>query len=284
MIRHLGASALLGAGLVVGGCASDSAVERAPATPSAATRGEGEVARQGASGEARAQESEDEAILERAAGEVAAERGNLDVADAEQVEAVERMPAPEAPPEQETFAFECEGGETFVAQFSDEAASVMLREGLQVLPRLSDGTGEFYDNGETRITLSGQNAIVVLDTGEQLRCQNDPEQAVWEDARLRGVNFRAVGVEPGFVLEIDDDNIVVLTDYGANRYVFAKGDAAEAPEGVWKRYRASSGSTDFEATLRPATCETESTDEAFGTQVTVDLSDEKYEACGRNLE
>jgi len=38
---------------------------------------------------------------------------------------------------------------------------------------------------------------------------------VWQQAKLRGVSFRAIGQEPGWLLEITDSSeILLVTDYG----------------------------------------------------------------------
>ena len=41
---------------------------------------------------------------------------------------------------------------------------------------------------------------------------------VWQKAKLRGVSFRAIGQEPGWLLEITNGKeILLVTDYGQNR-------------------------------------------------------------------
>ena len=52
--------------------------------------------------------------------------------------------------------------------------------------------------------------------GETIRgCTEDRYESIWEDAKLSGVDFRAVGNEPGWVLEIrDSESIRFEYDYG----------------------------------------------------------------------
>ena len=49
---------------------------------------------------------------------------------------------------------------------------------------------------------------------EQELAKND----VWHAAKLRGVAFRAIGQEPGWLLEITNgEEILLVTDYGKNK-------------------------------------------------------------------
>ena len=49
---------------------------------------------------------------------------------------------------------------------------------------------------------------------EQALAMND----VWHAAKLRGVAFRAIGQEPGWLLEITNgEEILLVTDYGSNQ-------------------------------------------------------------------
>ena len=50
---------------------------------------------------------------------------------------------------------------------------------------------------------------------------NELEKTVWQKAILRGVNFRAVGQEPGWLLEIvEGDAILLVTNYGQTKTTY----------------------------------------------------------------
>ncbi|HEX7072166.1 MAG TPA: hypothetical protein VF190_15240, partial [Rhodothermales bacterium] len=71
--------------------------------------------------------------------------------------------------------------------------------------------------------------------------ENLPEgtqSPVWDEARARGVDFRAVGQEPGWLLEIaDGDSLRFLYDYGTSEVAAAVRTAQVAP-GDARVYRA----------------------------------------------
>jgi uncharacterized membrane protein len=68
--------------------------------------------------------------------------------------------------------------------------------------------------------------MVVSACGAQESGSGDPavseeelaKNNVWHKAKLRGVAFRAIGQEPGWLLEITNgEEILLVTDYGQNR-------------------------------------------------------------------
>lgn len=182
-----------------------------------------------------------------------------------------------------TMVYECEDGYGFVARLQGEAAWVFLPETTAALPHVPAASGARYSEGGITYWLQGEGALLEVAGTEHLRCANDPRRAVWEHAKLNGADFRAVGNEPGWVLEIYPHRMVLVTDYGENRYEF------ETPEPVENRAEAR---TTFEAAdrgmrvivvLALGECHDTMSGEAFETTVTVRLDDTTYRGCGRAL-
>ena len=68
-------------------------------------------------------------------------------------------------------------------------------------------------------------------------CKNNLRKAIWEHAKLNGVDFRAVGNEPGWVLEISNKTeILFTTDYGQSHYNFASTEVTSAAQGLTTIY------------------------------------------------
>ena len=88
--------------------------------------------------------------------------------------------------------------------------------------RYSDGDGMFWDRG-------GEAA---LETDGRLRtCRALPDP--WQDARERGLQFRAVGQEPGWFLEIDEArSIHLIYDYGEREATMPAPAPLISPEGT----------------------------------------------------
>ena len=103
-----------------------------------------------------------------------------------------------------------------------------------------------------------------------------------EHARQSGVDFRAVGQEPGWHLEIRDSERI--------RFVYAYGEqeaVTPAPEptrsGDRTVYRVETEAHDLTVTIVDEPCTDAMSGEAFEASVTVELDGETYRGCGRSL-
>ena len=62
--------------------------------------------------------------------------------------------------------------------------------------------------------------------------------STWQEARRRGVQFRAIGQEPGWLVEVTADSLRVEWDYGQQVASGARVGTAEAASRAALRYRA----------------------------------------------
>lgn len=105
---------------------------------------------------------------------------------------------------------------------------------------------------------------------------------VWHQAKLRGVAFRAVGQEPGWLLEITNgEEILLVTDYGQNRNKYPYVEPVEykaerRTQFVLERY----GVT---VEIRGERCTDVMSGEAFEVSVAIIMKEGRLEGCGRAL-
>ena len=107
----------------------------------------------------------------------------------------------------------------------------------------------------------------------------EPLPPVWEQARARGVVLRAVGNEPGWMFELgDDDQALLLTDYGLRRRTF---NMSRHDNGM--QLTATVDGKPLRASFTSASC----TDTMSGLinplRVTVMLGDKAFHGCGFDL-
>jgi len=103
---------------------------------------------------------------------------------------------------------------------------------------------------------------------------------VWHQARLRGVSFRAIGQEPGWLLEITTGSeILLVLDYGQSRTVYAYVEPEVYPELHKSRYRTG----DLEILLEGKDCQDTMSGEEFAATVTVTIDNRRLSGCGRAL-
>lgn len=105
----------------------------------------------------------------------------------------------------------------------------------------------------------------------------------WETARAHGVDFRAVGQEPGWLLDIHTaDRMVLVWDYGEHRLETARGEPAFPQEGV-TRYEGRSGGHTLEVTIRRRPCHDGMSGQAYPARVDVVIDGRALNGCGRSL-
>jgi heat shock protein HslJ/uncharacterized membrane protein len=105
----------------------------------------------------------------------------------------------------------------------------------------------------------------------------------WERARLRGVEFRAVGQEPGWVVEIDQGRTLLYNgDYGDTRLLVPAPAPTAAATGA-AVYTASTALGDLVVDISETDCADTMSGERFTHTVSVVLAGRTLQGCGRVL-
>ena len=190
-----------------------------------------------------------------------------------------------------TFVYVCSGGDTrFVVRVEGATAFVYPAE-QQVptrLPRLGSDSASVrtgtYAADDDRLVMMGDSATLRAGGKDYRGCESRPDEALWENARLSGVDFRAVGHGPAWNLDIHDDSLLVfVADSGRTRLVFP----APAPDidvrALRGDYRTAQGGHTLAATLYGRACVDESDGTRFETTVAVRLDSTAYTGCGRSV-
>ena len=106
--------------------------------------------------------------------------------------------------------------------------------------------------------------------------------APWDEARLPDVDFRAVGQEPGWSLEIRGSRVRYVGEYGATEIVGTIAETTRGEDGVVSHHAAGKGDT-LTVTVRPDPCRDSMSGEAFSHSVTVRVGGRELRGCGRRL-
>ena len=105
---------------------------------------------------------------------------------------------------------------------------------------------------------------------------------VWHQAKLRGVSFRAIGQEPGWLLEISTGiEIFLSTDYGQCKTHYQYTDPEVDVEE--RRTLYITGGGDVEILIEGKDCKDTMSGEQFSVTVTVTIKEEQLAGCGRAL-
>ncbi len=189
---------------------------------------------------------------------------------------------PDQRPLAKTMVYDCNGYD-FIARLGPGEMAVWLPDHYVILSQVRSASGTKYVEGDIEFWSKGDEAILSVGDQQYLNCALVPGRVPWEDARRRGVEFRAVGNEPGWSLEIQGDkHLLFLGDYGMHRV--ATPNPGAQVQGEVRRYHAVTESADLQVEIVQQPCFDTMSGEAFTSQVTVTLNDEIFYGCGRDLD
>ncbi|MFP4021637.1 MAG: hypothetical protein ACLFUK_08530 [Halanaerobium sp.] len=117
-----------------------------------------------------------------------------------------------------------------------------------------------------------------------LTAVNAEENNVWEKAREEGIQFRAVGNEPGWLIEVrDDQKIKFVNDYGDLEIKAPVDDLWLGPAGEDKIYYVENDVVQFQVVIMKKSYEDSMSGKKFPYQVRVVFPNKSYVGGGRLL-
>ncbi|KZX60372.1 hypothetical protein A3709_12345 [Halioglobus sp. HI00S01] len=189
---------------------------------------------------------------------------------------------PDARPIAQTYVYECTGMD-FMTRVGPGEMAIWLEDRYLVLSQVRAASGSKYVEGDVMFWSKGHDVLLEVDGIRYSDCSLNPQRAPWEDARRRGVDFRAVGNEPGWVVEVrDGQNILFKGDYGATVLLFP--DPAKSATGNGSEYTAQSGKHSLRLTIEDAFCADTMADIEYPTTVQLVVDGRSYAGCGRELD
>jgi membrane-bound inhibitor of C-type lysozyme len=181
------------------------------------------------------------------------------------------------------LAWDCERLQVVTSQETVEAIWLFLPEQTVKLPLVASASGAKYQGEGVMFWTKGTEQALLEHAGEAHLCSVDAARSVWEDAKLRGVDFRGVGNEPGWVLEIEPERLVFLYDYGTRRVEVPRPDPTTDGEAARTVYATEAEAWPFTITLSGEACRDVMSGEAFETTVEVIWGPQRFDGCGRSL-
>lgn len=183
-----------------------------------------------------------------------------------------------------TYVFECDDGYRLPVRIEGDKAWLFLPGKTVSLPQVPAGSGAKYRDARTTFWCKGDEALLETDNGIRRNCRNNRSLAIWEHAKMNGVDFRAVGNEPGWYLEISRGRkLIFVSDYGQSRYEFETPEpAADAQERI-SVYRVKNGAHALEVVITGKPCRDTMRGDPFESTVKVTLDGRTFSGCGKAL-
>lgn len=195
---------------------------------------------------------------------------------------VERT-APVAPQGGGVYVYTCPGDYRFAAQFMGDTALVTLPDRELRLPQVVAASGARYAADDVVFWIKGDEATLEMREGEHTGCRGQPVDSPWERSRLLGFEFRGVGQEPGWAIEIEPERMIRLVlDYGASRYYLPAPEPIQAPDGDLV-YEIEAEGVAARVVIEEGICRDVMSGEESTHRVTVTVDGREYRGCGRIL-
>jgi len=180
-------------------------------------------------------------------------------------------------------AYSCgfaEGNQVEVA-YHPGGAWVFLPGRTVHVDRMRSASGAKYEGEGVVWWIKGREAMLET-AGITATCTQNDSATPWVDAKLRGADFRAVGNEPGWHLEIHGDaGITLVTGYGTRTVRVPP--VAPREEAARTVYHAETEAHDLTVELRPGPCFDDMSGARYATKVTVTVDGQTLRGCGRAL-
>lgn len=181
-----------------------------------------------------------------------------------------------------TLVYEC-GDFEFVVHARANGAALYLLDDYRELEQVRSASGTRYEGDDAVFWSQGDEAMLDVGGKKYRGCLLNRSRGPWEDARRRGVDFRAVGQEPGWVLEIRHEATMLMeADYGSTRVLLPTPEPIISDD--LERYEASDGSHRLSVQIRLEHCYDTMSGEAYSSRVTAVLDGREYKGCGETLD
>ena len=181
----------------------------------------------------------------------------------------------------QTYVFTCGNKFNFIARIEGNKAWLFLPGETVETFKVNDN---LYRSLEASLRLDGELARIDTSQGNYDNCRNNRRRAIWEHAKLNGVDFRAIGNEPGWNLEIRNrSKLILITDYGSSRLEFDLPDPETDASARTTRYRIDQTGQELMLTISGEPCSDSMSGEAFESSVEVVLNGKILRGCGRAL-
>lgn len=202
------------------------------------------------------------------------------------VEGDESSPAvtdyqPDRRPMATTLVYECRDIE-FIARVGPGEMALWLEDRYLVLPQVRSASGTRYEEADVTFWDRGEDVMLQVAGRTYRNCSLNPARAPWEDARRRGIDFRATGNEPGWYLELrEGKTLLFVGDYGASKKLYR--EIKRTANNGEIDYVAQNRGEEFKLTVTDQDCQDSMKGNTMPFTVNVQINDRLLRGCGQKL-
>jgi len=185
----------------------------------------------------------------------------------------------------QTYVYECSDAYTFTINIGDNQAQLFLPVKNITLAHAFSIPGAKFNTGETTLWVKDDIARLEIDSVMHENCYNNPAKAVWVHAKFNGVDFRALGNQPSWILEIVKGENIIFADYNhkISRYMFDSPEPEIDSAAVQTVFKVNNKEHALLVIITGTPCQDSVSGELFYFNVTVRLDDKLFKGCGKSL-
>ncbi|TYP93646.1 Membrane-bound lysozyme-inhibitor of c-type lysozyme [Fodinibius salinus] len=181
------------------------------------------------------------------------------------------------------LVYQCGDSLRTVSYASTDSTWVLLPDTTLKMSRQKSASGEKYKADNHLYWTKGDEALLQLPKGSLMSCSLQPKQKSWAVAKLRGVDFRAMGQEPGWVLEITKGKqIKYVGNYGQDTVYTPAPEPAVQTSGKTV-YRVSTEDDTLKIEVWDSPCTDTMNGAQFPVTVHMKANKEEHKGCGKML-
>ncbi|MGH7570513.1 MAG: MliC family protein [Gemmatimonadota bacterium] len=185
-----------------------------------------------------------------------------------------------------SFSYGCRDEYRFVAQMmaGGDSVRLLLSDTTLNLPHVVSASAAKYGEGPYVYWSKGEEALLETPDRSFTGCVSDEGGAGWQEAKRQGVRFRAIGQEPGWILDVHErDSITVLADYGESRYRFPSVEPEVNRSAGQTIYRIETDANGVTIVIEDEPCRDGMSGWPYEASVSLTLDGRDYQGCGRWL-
>ncbi|MDX1494048.1 MAG: hypothetical protein R3253_08325 [Longimicrobiales bacterium] len=205
-------------------------------------------------------------------------------------------PAPESPPSQpadeppardsqpppavpSSWAYTCSEGLRFIVHFREDEAQIDLPSRSLRLPSARRGQAPAYTDGAGSLSVVGSSATLQVGNEHHGGCAGEKADSPEDAARRLGFDFRGIGQEPGWLVDVDlDREIRWVGSYGEVR--FATGRPETREDGGAVVWQARTSDHAIRVRVRPEPCNDSMSGRPYPLTVRVTVDGSDFSGCG----
>ena len=185
-----------------------------------------------------------------------------------------------------SFSYGCGGEYRFVAtmEHGRESVRLLLPDTTVTLPHVLSASGARYGEGPYVYWSQGEEARLETPERTFTGCVSDEGGPAWREAKAQGIRFRALGQEPGWILDVREDGAIdVEADYGEAVYHLPPADPEVDPGTGRTTYRIETEAHRATIVIDEEPCRDAMSGWPYETTVSLTLDGREYRGCGRRL-